>query len=156
MTRESLQTRWSFALLFACLVWLALVFAPALLVAGGWPQADLLRGLLHPVCHQIPARSFHLLGEPLGACARCTGLYMGFTLGVAAWPQLPGLAARLAARPRWIVVFMAPLLVDVMLENTTLTRFATGFVAAFPCGLLPLLAIAEFTESQTPTGGNHR
>ena len=156
MTRENLQTPWAYVVLFVCLGWLALVFAPPLFAAVGWPHADLLRWLLHPVCHQIPARSFHLLGEPLAACARCTGLYIGFTLGVAAWPQLPKLATRLAARPRWIVVFMAPLLVDLMLENTALTRFATGLGAAFPCGLLPLLAIAEFTQTQRQTGDDHQ
>ena len=126
--------------------WLALVFAPPLASVAGWPYADLLRWLLHPVCHQIPERSLHLFGEPLAACARCTGLYVGFALGVAVWPHLPGPAAMLAARPRWVAVFMVPLVVDVFVPNTAASRFATGFVAAFPCGLLPLLAIANLRE----------
>lgn len=29
------------------------------------------------VCHQIPARSFHLWGAQLPVCARCTGIYVG-------------------------------------------------------------------------------
>ena len=149
----SLKTPWAHALLLACLVWLALVFAPALLGAAGWPQADVLRWLFHPVCHQIPERSFHVLGEPLAVCARCTGLYLGFTLGVAAWPHLPRVAARLAKQPRWILVFMVPLVIDVMLDTTALIRFATGSAAAFPCGLLPLLAIAELRKTRIQTGG---
>ena len=152
MTRENLQTPWGYALLVACLGWLALVLAPPLAAAVGWPHGELLHWLLHPVCHQIPERSFHLLGEPLAACARCTGLYLGFTLGVAAWPHLPRLAAALAARPRWVAVFMVPLAVDVWVENTALSRVATGLVAAFPCALLPLLAIAERREMQNRTG----
>lgn len=149
----SLQSPWAYVLLLACLVWLALVLAPPLLAAAGWPHADLLRSLFHPVCHQIPGRSFHLLGEPLAACARCTGLYLGFTLGVAAWPHLPRLAARLARRPQWVLVCMVPLGVDVMLESTAWIRFATGLAAAFPCGLLPLLAIAELRTTGIRTGG---
>ena len=143
MIRENLQTRWAYALLIGCLCWLALVAAPPLAAAAGSPYADVLRWLLHPVCHQLPDRSLHLLGEPLGACARCTGLYVGFTFGVAAWPLMPQLAARLASRPRWVAVFMVPLIVDVILPSTTLSRFATGFAAAFPCALLPLLAIRD-------------
>ncbi|MCY3811704.1 MAG: DUF2085 domain-containing protein [Gammaproteobacteria bacterium] len=154
MTREDLQSPWRYALLLACLCWLALVFAPPLAIAAGWPYGELLHWLLHPVCHQIPERSFHLLGEPLAACARCTGLYLGFTLGVVAWPHLPRLARALAERPRWVLVFMVPLAVDVWVENTALSRFATGLVAAFPCALLPLLAIAEQTEAQNQTGGD--
>ena len=147
MTRTELQTPWSTVLLFACLGWLALVLAPAVAAA---PYADLLRWVLHPVCHQIPERSFHWFGEPLGACARCTGLYVGFTVGVAVWPQLPGLADKLARRPRWVVVFMVPLMIDVVIANTALSRFATGLVAAFPVALLPLLAIAQFRETKEP------
>ena len=31
----------------------------------------------HVVCHQLPARSFHLWGAQLPVCARCTGIYAG-------------------------------------------------------------------------------
>ena len=136
------------ALWLACLGGLALVLAPALLAAAGWPYADVLRWLLHSICHQNPERSFHLLGEPLAVCQRCTGLYLGFALGVAAWPLLPTLAARLAARPRWIGLFALPMVIDWLVENSAASRFATGMMAAFPVGLLPLLAL-DSTHSPT-------
>ena len=31
----------------------------------------------HVVCHQLPARSFHLWMTSLPVCARCTGIYLG-------------------------------------------------------------------------------
>jgi len=34
------------------------------------------------VCHQKPERSFHLAGQPLPVCARCTGIYAGAALAV--------------------------------------------------------------------------
>ena len=131
------------ALLLTCLSGLALVVAPPFLAAAGWPYADALRWLLHPICHQIPERSFHLFGEPLAVCHRCTGLYLGFTLGVAAWPLLPGLSARLAAHPRRIAFFALPLAIDWLADNSAASRFATGMIAAFPVGLLPWLALDE-------------
>ncbi|MYF31150.1 MAG: DUF2085 domain-containing protein [Gammaproteobacteria bacterium] len=137
-----LRTPWRWSLLAGCVAWWALVLAPPF--AGAY--ADLARLLLHAICHQIPERSFHLFGEPLAACHRCTGLYAGFTFGVLVWPWLPILAARLSANPRWIAVFFVPLLLDwAIVWNTPLTRFATGVVASFPVALLPLLALGERT-----------
>lgn len=156
MTRESLQTPYGVALLAACFAWLALVFAPPLLAAAGWPYADFVRLLLAPVCHQIPERSFHLFGEPLAACARCTGLYVGFTVGVALWPHMPKLARKLAQRPIWVAAFMVPLLIDVALPSTALSRVATGLLAAFPCALLPLLAFAEWRAGVVRRGDHTR
>jgi len=40
------------------------------------------------VCHQIPARCFHLWGEPMAVCARCFGVYSGFLLGSLAFPLI--------------------------------------------------------------------
>jgi uncharacterized membrane protein len=34
------------------------------------------------VCHQKPERSFHLAGQPLPVCARCTGIFAGAALAV--------------------------------------------------------------------------
>ncbi len=31
----------------------------------------------HVVCHQLPARSFHLWTVSLPVCARCAGIYLG-------------------------------------------------------------------------------
>lgn len=139
--------RW--ALLLGCVGWLALVASPPLLALAGTGFAALPHWLLHPVCHQIPERSFHWLGVPLAACHRCTGLYVGFTLGVALWPHLRGMAARLSANPRWTAAFFVPLLIDVLAGNTPMSRFATGLVAAFPVALLPLLAIGELQARST-------
>ena len=135
-----LRTPWRWCLFLGCIGWLALVFAPPFAA----PYGEVVRWLLNAVCHQIPSRSFHLFGEPLAACHRCTGLYMGFALGVLVWPWLPMLAARLAAKPRWVGVFLLPLAIDwAIVVNTPASRFVTGLVAAFPVALLPLVAFTQ-------------
>ena len=147
MTADALTTPWRYWLLAACLCWLALVVAPPVLVRAESPYGELVRWLLHPVCHQIADRSFHWLDEPLSVCARCTGLYLGFTLGVLTWPWLSKLARRLAAHPRWVLAFMVPSAVDVFAPNTGISRFVTGLIAAFPCALLALLVIMEWSTT---------
>jgi uncharacterized membrane protein len=34
------------------------------------------------ICHQLPARSWHIHGESLAACIRCTAIYFGFLAGL--------------------------------------------------------------------------
>ena len=146
-----LHTPWRWGLLLACVAWLAVVASPPFAAE----YADLMRWLLHPVCHQIPERSFQYLGEPLAACHRCTGLYVGFTLGVMAWPLLPVLAQKLTARPRLVGAFFVPLLIDwIIADNTPTSRFATGALASFPVALLALIALAQRggTDSNSPQG----
>jgi len=36
-----------------------------------------------PYCHQLPERSYHVMHHVLPLCTRCTGMWLGITLGVA-------------------------------------------------------------------------
>ena len=36
-----------------------------------------------PYCHQLPERSYHVFGHLFPLCTRCTGMWLGITLGVA-------------------------------------------------------------------------
>jgi len=138
--------------------WLTLAFvgglglvvaAPWLAHRGSW-LAPLLYAIFEPVCHQIAERSFHLWHEPLAVCHRCTGLYLGFVLGIAIWPSFPTAASRLLARPRVILLFAAPLAIDALLiANTAASRFVTGLVAAFPVALLALAAVDQLVEARS-------
>jgi uncharacterized membrane protein len=128
----------------ACALVLGLVLAaPWAAHRASW-FAPLLYAMFAPVCHQIAERSFHLWNEPFAVCHRCTGLYLGMTLGVALWPAFPVAARRLLERPRAALLFAIPLAIDaVLLTNTPASRFATGLIAAIPVALLPLAAIAD-------------
>src|SRR5262245_59186301 len=75
------------ALLLVSLVWLGLIFAAPLLAAKGRVfSAMAIYRSLSGICHQLPARSFHLHGFPLAVCSRCTGVYVGFALGLMVYP----------------------------------------------------------------------
>jgi uncharacterized membrane protein len=43
---------------------------------------DKTHAIGYAICHQLPARTFHLNQTPLPLCARCTGIYLGILLGI--------------------------------------------------------------------------
>jgi len=84
------------------------------------------------VCHQIPERSFFIAGHQFAVCARCTGLYAGFTVATLFYPLLRSLRQTEAPPRKWLFLAAAPLAIDFALgyfgiwENTHSSRFATG------------------------------
>jgi len=46
-----------------------------------WTVLGKTRLVGYAICHQIPERSFHIHGQQLPLCARCTGIYMGALTG---------------------------------------------------------------------------
>jgi uncharacterized membrane protein len=60
------------------------VLVVAFLLMPPLAPLDKTRLVGYTICHQIPDRSFHILGRQLPLCARCTGTYLGVTIGFAA------------------------------------------------------------------------
>ncbi|HMV51274.1 MAG TPA: DUF2085 domain-containing protein [Blastocatellia bacterium] len=130
------------ALFLFSLAWLGLIFAPPqLMAAGHWLSATVLYKGFSAVCHQIPERSFHLHDFPLAVCSRCTGIYVGFMLGLMLYPFVRSLRAEIMPHRRWLLLAAAPMLTDFgggvlgLFTNTFFSRTATGAllgsVAAF-------------------------
>jgi uncharacterized membrane protein len=84
------------------------------------------------VCHQIPERSFFIAEHQFAVCARCTGLYAGFTVATLGYPLARSLRRTEAPRRKWLFLATAPLTIDFALgffgiwENTHFSRFSTG------------------------------
>ena len=110
----------------------AIVGAPLALNSGHLIWALPIYRAFSLVCHQIPERSFFIAGHPFAVCARCFGLYAGFTLATIFYPLLRSLK-RIDAPPRkWLFIAAAPLAIDYALgvfgiwNNTHTSRFITG------------------------------
>jgi hypothetical protein len=61
------------------------------LITGFWCIAIVVAPLLNSlplyaffsfICHQLSDRSWHINGEPLGVCIRCTSISFGFLFGL--------------------------------------------------------------------------
>lgn len=61
-------------------------FGPMLALALGF-ELPTWEGFVHgtstPFCHQLPERSFELRGHVFPLCTRCSGMWIGITLGIA-------------------------------------------------------------------------
>jgi uncharacterized membrane protein len=139
------STSWLLSL--AAILWTALALLAPLATAGQWALAPMFYALFEPICHQSPERCFFFMGEPLAVCARCLGLYSGFWLGLVLLPFLGGFCRLLLDRPRILILFMFPLAVDFLLENTHASRYLSGLVASFPFALFAWVATEQFGES---------
>ena len=69
------------------------------------------------VCHQLPARSFHMWMTSLPVCARCTGIYVGAAVVAIA---LRGRLVATRANPRVVLVgALVPTAATLVFEWTT-------------------------------------
>jgi len=134
--------------------WVIVLIATPML--PGWAGA-VVYGLGSFVCHQLPDRSFHVAGFQLPVCARCLGIYVGASLGVASvWLRsdrgrtvLPMPAREL----RWLAAVAAtPTLVTVAFEMvgawypSNNTRAFAGLPLGMLVGLVVMNALARPRE----------
>jgi uncharacterized membrane protein len=86
------------------------------------------------LCHQIPDRSFHLLGYKFAVCSRCTGIYSGLAIVVLIYPLVRSFDDTQTPSLVWLFLAAAPLAIDWSLgyfsiwQNNHASRFATGFL----------------------------
>lgn len=84
------------------------------------------------LCHQLPDRSFFIAGHKFAVCARCTGLYAGFTIATLCYPLVRSLSRADTPPRRWLFLAAVPIAIDFGLtffgiwENTHTSRLLTG------------------------------
>ena len=122
-------------LVFGTLLWCAAIVLPPVMAFIEFP-ATFVSGRFYAVfsiiCHQIDARSFHLLGHKLAVCARCASIYWGFFAGVCLYPLI--FRKPVANMAALLLAAALPVAADVLLDalrvhaSTTATRVLTGSV----------------------------
>ena len=132
-----------FLLLLLTTSWLLALLLPAWATTTGWSVGPWLYLPFAQICHQLNERSFLWAGQPLAVCHRCTGIYIGFWLGLILLPVWPSLVTRLLGRPRLVLWFFLPLGIDVLLQNNPASRFLTGALVGFPVALFAWVAVEQ-------------
>jgi uncharacterized membrane protein len=155
---------WSIVASGSLAVLALIVGAPLAMASGHALLSQSIYQAFSYVCHQIPDRSFFIAGHQFAVCARCTGIYAGFTAATLFYPLVKSLRQFETPARKWLFVAAAPLAIDFSLtffgiwNNTHFSRFATGAllgaVAVFYVmpGLLDLSLREWRTKVKVATG----
>src|SRR5438093_974292 len=102
-----------FVILLSGLGSLMVLGAPSLAAGGHFFLSALVYTVFSPICHQMPERSFELLGFPWAVCHRCCGIYLGVLLGAVVYSALSSRLTSDEILRCWVAAATAPLLLDV-------------------------------------------
>jgi uncharacterized membrane protein len=130
----------------------ALTIAAPVMTHCGSSAAVILYLFFSPICHQIPERSFAVLGHPMAVCHRCSGIYLGLFLGSLIKNDLIHRSPRI--RTIWVLSAMTPLLLDLTLPSTAIwagrywIRFLTGLIFGMTAGWLVARGAEELMQER--------
>jgi len=123
---------WALVTAIALVIMAAIVGAPVAEARGHHVFGLSIYAAFSHLCHQIPERSFFVADHQFAVCARCTGLYAGFTVAVLFYPLMRSLRRTDTPQRKWLFIAAVPIAIDFSLgffgiwENTHLSRFLTG------------------------------
>ena len=115
--------------------WCSLIIAAPILAAGDGAVRSAgvaLTCFFSPVCHQWDSHSFHLCGEKLPVCIRCSAIYFGFLCGIILFPTFGAWVERRFSSRAILSAAAGGMLLDVLLslsgisDSTIATRLLTG------------------------------
>jgi uncharacterized membrane protein len=107
------------------------------------------------ICHGMPERSFELFGAAMPVCARCTAIYAGMFVAVAAFVAIAPLR-RWSFPAALALLCVAPMVVDGVTqasglrESTNMLRAITGGLAAIG-PMLWIMGRIEHPRESAPT-----
>ncbi|MCZ6776500.1 MAG: DUF2085 domain-containing protein [Ignavibacteria bacterium] len=126
----------------------ALFLAPIIAASSGpfVPVGTIFYQFFHGICHQIDGRSFHVFGQPVAVCSRCSAIYLAFLAGTILYPTVRRIGQKASPARTVLVISVLPMLLDVFAgflgvhEITNLTRSITGaiFGAVLPFFVIPI------------------
>lgn len=118
--------------IFVLLWCIGIIAAPVLKHAGFIQSANAIYSFFSHICHQDDTRSFHIEGEKLGVCIRCTAIYFGSLVGLLLLPLCDALKKTNATNKIILFAAVVPMVIDVVLNDfnlhasNTTTRVITG------------------------------
>ena len=138
------------------LAWVLLILVPPVAKAYGLTAlSSPLYSFFGLICHQMPDRSFHVLGEKFGVCSRCFGVYFGLVFGFLIYPLWRRIDDIEPVPRIWLFLSLVPIGIDWLLgvtgvwANTFTSRFLTGMLLGIACATFIVPATVEITRNFT-------
>ena len=94
------------------------------------------------ICHQIPARSWHLAGEPLAVCIRCSSIYFAFTASL--WLGFKANVRRLRFA---VALMLAEFVFAHVVIDLSLLRLMSGVLVGLSAGPFVKQAVEELRDA---------
>jgi uncharacterized membrane protein len=141
-----------FVLLFGAFLWCGLILLAPYLAASSSPFAEFVYRFFQPICHQRPERSFHLVGEKLAVCVRCSSIYFSFLVGVVLYPFVRGLHNTRTPSRALLFATLSPIVLEVasewvgLYQSSALTRSLTGAFLGFILSFIVLPVALEAAQ----------
>lgn len=138
----------------AYFLWLGGILLAPYLRSRSSPWAGFAYAIYSPVCHQAAGRSLRCFGQPLAVCARCTGIYLGFLLGLGLYPLLRGWRRLSLPGSRLFFSVSAPIILDTganflrLWQTPNAIRLATGVVWGIILPFYFITGIADLVISR--------
>src|SRR3954468_14867369 len=132
VSRTRVTLVWLLILGMSLLVLMLELAAPVLKAAQYSVTSFFIYKAFSFTCHHIPERSFYVALHPMAVCARCAGLYAGFSIGTAVYPIVRAALSDGTPGRKWLVAAAIPSAVDFVLgisgiwANTHWSRFLTS------------------------------
>jgi uncharacterized membrane protein len=111
--------------------------------------------LFHPLCHQLPDRSFAIAGAPFALCHRCFGVVVGLAAGAIAAPLFLRLNRPADGRGlRTMAIAAMPMLADWALDylgvwaNSPASRSLSGAVFGLAAGAVIAASMGKGVQAQ--------
>jgi uncharacterized membrane protein len=142
---------WGAVFLIAFVWFLLVVSAPIAKIYGFNEYAGSIYWFFGHLCHQISDRSYHIHDYQFAVCARCSGFYGGFLLGITIYPLIRDLSNTDSLPRIWLFLAMVPMGIDWSLgyfeiwENTHLSRTITGGILGLACAFFIIPALVEIS-----------
>jgi uncharacterized membrane protein len=115
-----MKTKLYWAILGGCTLWcVAIIAAPVF--HWSWVYA-----IFSTICHQDPARSWHIGGEPLAVCIRCTSIY--FAAALSMWLGLK-------ASVRWLRISIALMICEFIVARIAIDAALLRSISGILVGL---------------------